>query len=70
MADKNGQAITGPTWDTSYGQASFPESSDETLMLTDRSEKWLSSERLYPAADLDGCRDPQRSVNPTEELGG
>jgi len=31
-------------------------------MLADRSVAWLSSERLYPAADPNGCRDLEPNI--------
>jgi hypothetical protein len=49
--------VTNPTSDPSYGQAPIPDAIN--AMLADRSLESLSSERLHPAADSDGCRDPQ-----------
>jgi hypothetical protein len=31
-------------------------------MFVDRSLAWLSSEKLHPAADSDGCRDPHPNI--------
>jgi hypothetical protein len=53
----NGQAITGPTWDSSHGHTPIPDTVNNTVMLADRS--MLSSDRFHPTADSDRCRDPQ-----------
>jgi hypothetical protein len=31
-------------------------------MLADKSLAWLSFKKLHPAADSDGCRDPQPNI--------
>jgi hypothetical protein len=75
---RSGQQIRCPTWVPSPGQEPIPARIDTLLclyvMLVDRSLAWVFSERLYPAADWNRCRDPQlsigqRSLTPIEKSG-